>query len=171
MFVVFFFCFLFGFGFACVRGRGQLFGAPSHGVAARLFEAGAVAPPFLLGAFPSFDDNMPPFRGVSRAEWGKLVKDPWSNGVCYLFFQAPGRLSPERDGWPGPGTPNSRGCIYITPLQGSAVNAVFSLLKSGRTGLRSRRSMNVTPRPRGHRLQCFWGSSESLLYKIPPPFL
>ena len=30
----------------------------------------------------------PPFRGVSRAEWGLLVKDPVR--LCYLFFQVPG---------------------------------------------------------------------------------
>jgi hypothetical protein len=53
---------------------------------------------------------------------GELVKDPFA-WFCYAtVLSSPGPAVPERDGWPGPGTPNSRGCIYITPLQGSAVN-------------------------------------------------
>jgi len=62
---------------------------------------------------------------------GELVKDPWSNGVCYLFFQAPGRLSPERDGWPGPGTPAAGAALMILPYRGVSLMQFFPCSKEG----------------------------------------
>jgi hypothetical protein len=53
---------------------------------------------------------------------------------CLLpVLSNPGPAVPERDGWTGSGTP-VKGYIYITPLQGSAVNVVISFTKRGREG-------------------------------------
>ncbi len=41
----------------------------------------------------------------------------------------PGPAVPERDGWPGSGTPSGENCINNTALQGSSINAVWSATK------------------------------------------
>ena len=125
--------------------------------------------PLFWGVFPYFDDNIPPFREVSRAEWG-AGQGSVRCGTLPVF-SSPGPAVPARDGWPGPGTPGGGLYLHHIPYRGVVYMQFFPLPKMRAWGVGPLSSRGIASRPRGHRLQRLWSSSEPLFFiEVPLPF-